>query len=168
MWENWHFGQTWFSKSVCAPITIYLLSTVRFCLSVDLSIYLFVYLSTLFSAVNPIIISHSEISDHLDWSTHIYIYIPYSPPARWGYLFKKCNPFTPSLLHSFLRPLLPVGLAWTWTPDRQLGHAWSRTLSGAPDAAGHAWTWTIWTHAGENARKNIGIDASKYIWIDVR
>ena len=52
--------------------------------------------------------------------TYIYIYIPYSPPARWGYLFKKCNPFTPSLLHSFLRPLLPLGLAWTRAPYRQL------------------------------------------------
>ena len=37
---------------------------------------------------------------------------------RVSRILKRCNSFP--LLHSFLRPLLPVGLAWTRTPYRQL------------------------------------------------
>ena len=90
--------------------------------------------------------------------THIYIYIhTLFPTCQVRVSIKKVQP-----LHALAPSLLPSPLA-SFGPCLD-----PSTISPAPDAAGHAWAWTIWTHAGENARKNIGIDASKYIWIDVR
>ena len=100
------------------------------------------------------------------------------------FLVSRAQQRCASLTHSFTRsfPLFLLPPPPSPPPPHCLlvlsarrDHQWTRARAQAPDAAGHAWTWTLsrsgcmvpvpssgWTHARENAK-----DARKSCWENI-